>query len=308
MCGIAGILQRKKGVQADAGALRRMCAAMVHRGPDSDGAYVRGGVALGIRRLSIIDVETGNQPISNEDGSIWVVFNGEIYNHLALRRRLVSDGHCFRTHSDTESIVHLYEECGHECVQHLRGMFAFAIWDSRKRLLFVARDRLGIKPFYYHLSPEHFLFGSEIKVLLAHPGVDPDFNRTALPEYLVFGYLSGEETFYRGIKKLMPGWWIEVPENGEPRSNRYWDLPTCTQPVQDERYYVTAYRDLLETAVDSHLMSDVPLGVFLSGGLDSSAVAAIMTRLRQEPIETFSVGSQNRSTVSFLLPALWLGT
>ncbi len=292
MCGVAGILERKKGAVADTQALARMCTAMLHRGPDDGGAYVDGNIALGIRRLSIIDLATGHQPISNEDGSIWIVFNGEIYNHVALRQRLTSEGHYFRTHCDTETIVHLYEEHGHDCVLDLHGMFAFAIWDSRKRLLLVARDRLGIKPFYYHLSSERFLFGSEIKVLLAHPDVHPEFDRAALPEYLAFGYLSGEETFYRGIKKLMPGCWLEIPEDGEVRSKQYWNLPVYEQKndVADERYYVRRYRELLESAVDSHLMSDVPLGVFLSGGLDSSTVAAITSRLRQAPIETFSVG------------------
>jgi len=292
MCGVAGILQRKKGALADARALQRMCAAMIHRGPDDDGAYVQGNVGLGIRRLSIIDLATGNQPISNEDGSIWIVFNGEIYNHIALRQRLISNGHCFRTHSDTEAIVHLYEQYGHDCVLHLRGMFAFAIWDERKRLLFVARDRLGIKPFYYHLSSEQFVFGSEIKVVLAHPDVHADFDREALPEYLAFGFLSGEQTFYLGIKKLMPGCWLEIPETGELQKKQYWDLPAHKQETiyEDERYWVGKYHDLLESAVESHLMSDVPLGVFLSGGLDSSTVAAMATRIRRSPIETFSVG------------------
>ena len=292
MCGIAGILEFEKGTHADAQVLGRMCATMVHRGPDDDGTYVQGSVALGIRRLSIIDLATGNQPISNENGSIWVVFNGEIYNHLPLRQRLIAEGHRFRTHSDTETIVHLYEEYGHDCVRHLRGMFAFAIWDGRKRLLFVARDRLGIKPFYYYVSPEHFIFGSEIKVLLAHPDVHPDFDRAVLPEYLTFGFLNGEKTFYRGIKKLMPGCWLEIAESGELRSQQYWDLPAGAEEesVHDERYYLRTYRNLLENAVESHLMSDVPLGVFLSGGLDSSTVAAIATCMRRSPIQTFSVG------------------
>ena len=161
-----------------------------HRGPDDEGVYLNGPVGLGMRRLSIIDLATGDQPLSNEDGSIWIVFNGEIYNHLALRERLIAAGHRFRTQCDTETIVHLYEEHGHDCVHHLRGMFAFAIWDNRKRILFLARDRLGIKPLYYRRSPNLFLFGSEIKVLLTHPEVRPELSRCALPEYLAFGYLS----------------------------------------------------------------------------------------------------------------------
>ncbi len=291
MRGIAGILQRETGVPVSVESLRQMCAAMTHRGPDDDGIYTEGGVGLGMRRLSIIDLATGNQPLSNEDGSIWVVFNGEIYNHLALREKLIESGHRFRTQCDTETIVHLFEEYGRDCLQYLRGMFAFAIWHSRRRILFVARDRLGIKPLYYRLSPKLFLFGSEIKVLLAHPEVHPEFHRDVLPEYLAFGYLSGAQTFYRGIKKLMPGYWLEIAEGAEPRLQQYWDVPTSSgEKTRDERYYIDTYRSLLENAVKSHLMSDVPVGVFLSGGLDSSAVAALMTHIRRAPIETFSVG------------------
>jgi asparagine synthase (glutamine-hydrolysing) len=268
-----------------------MCDVMAHRGPDDEGTYVQGPVALGMRRLSIVDLSTGHQPLSNEDGTTWIVFNGEIYNHLALRDQLVARGHRYRTHSDTETIVHLYEEYGRDCVQHLRGMFAFALWDSAHKRLFVARDRLGIKPLYYCLTGERFLFGSEIKVLLEHPSVRPQFRRSALPEFLAFGYLSGEETFYENIRKLMPGHTLEVNQEGEVTIRSYWDLP-ITEPdrSRDESYYVRTYRDLLEQAVSSHLMSDVPLGVFLSGGLDSSAVAALMTRIRRGPIQTFSVG------------------
>jgi asparagine synthase (glutamine-hydrolysing) len=290
MCGITGILQLD-GAPASGESLRAMCDAMAHRGPDDDGAYLNGRVALGMRRLSIIDLATGNQPLSNEDGSIWIVFNGEIYNHLVLRERLIAAGHRFSTHSDTETIVHLYEEYGRECVQHLRGMFALAIWDNKKRVLFLARDRLGIKPLYCRLSPDLFLFGSEVKVLLAHSEVRPEFDRSGLPEYLAFGYLSGRETFYRGIEKLMPGCWLEIDEHGEQRAEQYWDLSTSVEETcREESYYLDTYRNLLEGAVASHLMSDVPLGVFLSGGLDSSAVAALMTHARQAPIETFSVG------------------
>jgi len=291
MCGIAGILEFGKEARIDSGVVRRMCDAMVHRGPDDDGYFTEGRIGLGMRRLSIIDLGTGHQPISNEDGSIQIVFNGEIYNHRALREQLISRGHRYRTESDTESIVHLYEEYGHGCVQHLRGMFAFAIWDANRESLFIARDRLGIKPLYYQLSPSNFIFGSEIKVLLAHPGMRAQFNRAAMPEYLAFGYLSGAETFYSGVRKLMPGHWLEAGENGRLRIEQYWELkPKSDETRRDEKYYVAGYRDLLEEAVNRHLMSDVPLGVFLSGGLDSSAVAALMTKIRREPIETFSVG------------------
>jgi asparagine synthase (glutamine-hydrolysing) len=291
MCGIAGIFEFGESAQVDSGVLRRMCDVMAHRGPDDDGFFTQGQIGLGMRRLSIVDLATGHQPICNEDGSIWIVFNGEIYNHGELRERLITQGHRYRTHSDTETIVHLYEEYGKDCVQRLRGMFAFAIWDAKQKSLFIARDRLGIKPLYYRLTPRTFIFGSEIKVLMAYPGVRPEFNRDVLPEFLTFGYLSGDETFYGGVKKLMPGHQLELDKQGELRIEQYWDLQTTRdEKIHDERYYVNSYRELLETAVKSHLMSDVPLGVFLSGGLDSSAVAALMTKIRREPIETFSVG------------------
>ena len=291
MCGIAGVVQFVRGAQVNPEVLRRMCAAMAHRGPDDEGIYSQEGVGLGVRRLSIIDLSTGHQPISNEDGTMWIVFNGEIYNHLALRQRLISRGHRYRTNSDTETIIHLYQEYGRDCVDHLRGMFAFAIWDARRRRLFIARDRLGIKPLYYRLDHDCFLFGSEIKVILTYPGVRPEFNREILSEYLAFGYLSGQATCFSGIYKLLPGHTLELEQTGEVTIRRYWDVPfTDVEPHHAESYYVQTYRDLLEQAVDGHLMSDVPLGVFLSGGLDSSAVAALMTKIRRSPIETFSVG------------------
>jgi asparagine synthase (glutamine-hydrolysing) len=298
MCGIAGVFEFGRDRRADPAVVRQMCDVMAHRGPDDDGALVQGKIGLGMRRLSIVDLATGHQPLSNEDGTVWIVFNGEIYNHRALRERLIASGHHYRTQSDTETIVHLYEEYGKDCVQHLRGMFAFAIWNAKKQSLFIARDRLGIKPLYYRPSAHNFLFGSEIKVLLAHPEMQPEFNRACLPEYLAFGYLSGDETFYRGVRKLMPGHRLEINEQGEFTIEQYWDLLPAKDDTHkdngarnhDERYYVDSYRDLLEGAVSSHLMSDVPLGVFLSGGLDSSAVAALMTKIRREPIETFSVG------------------
>jgi asparagine synthase (glutamine-hydrolysing) len=291
MCGITGIMHFRDGATVEPETLRRMCAAMVHRGPDDEGIYTDGSVGIGMRRLSIVDLSTGHQPLSNEDGTVWIVFNGEIYNHAALREKLQTLGHQYRTHSDTETIVHLYEEYGTDCVEHLRGMFAFAIWDARRQRLFIARDRLGIKPLYYKLTSEQIAFGSEIKVVLASQGNGAQFDRTVLPEYLAFGYLSGEQTFYREIRKLMPGHWMEVDASGQVRIERYWDLPVSRNEVsQPESYYIQTFREMLEQAVSSHLMSDVPLGVFLSGGVDSSAVAALMTKIRRVPVETFSVG------------------
>ena len=291
MCGICGILNFNRNRVAERGVLEEMNRQIIHRGPDDAGFYLSGNIGMAMRRLSIIDVQSGHQPMTNEDGSVWLVFNGEIYNHQELRQQLEKRGHRYRSHSDTETIVHLYEEYGQDCVTYLRGMFAFAIWDSRRCTLFVARDRLGIKPLYFLRTHEHFLFASEIKALLAHPRVRAEFNRDVLPEYLAFGYLSGPRTMFTGIEKLLPGHTIEINERGDIRIQQYWDLPQdAKQQGNPEKYYVDTYRELLEESVASHLMSDVPLGMFLSGGLDSSAIAALMSKIRKEPIETFAVG------------------
>jgi asparagine synthase (glutamine-hydrolysing) len=291
MCGICGAINFDRENRVTRSALEAMNQQMVHRGPDDAGFYLSKNVGLAMRRLSIIDLETGHQPVSNEDGTVWLVYNGEIYNHQELRSQLEARGHRYNTRSDTETIVHLYEEYGRECVQRLRGMFAFALWNANERRFFAARDRLGIKPFYYRLDSEGLIFGSEIKALLAYPRVHAELNRAALPEYLAFGYLAGLDTLFGEIKKLLPGYSLELGEDGELRIERYWDLPTSTDTEdRPDAYYISTYRELLEDAVASHLMSDVPLGVFLSGGIDSSAVAALMTKIRREPIETFSVG------------------
>ncbi|MGA9901441.1 MAG: asparagine synthase (glutamine-hydrolyzing) [Terriglobales bacterium] len=303
MCGIAGILEFGPQVRANVAALREMCRLITHRGPDDEGFYTDGAVGIGMRRLSIVDVAGGHQPISNEDGTLWIVFNGEIYNHLELREQLIARGHRYSTRSDTETVLHLFEEYGADCVRYLRGMFAFAIWNRNTKTLFIARDRLGIKPLYYKLTPERLLFGSEIKAVLAHGGIRPEFNRAALPEYLAFGYSSGQETFYNGIVKLLPGHTMTIGPQGKAEIRQYWDLDTAkphesgraNNNNDDESCYVQSYRELLEGAVQSHLMSDVPLGVFLSGGVDSSAVAALMTKLRREPVNTFSVGYSEQS-------------
>jgi asparagine synthase (glutamine-hydrolysing) len=291
MCGICGVFHYGPNQHADNAALLAMNQQIVHRGPDDYGTLVDDGTGLAMRRLSIIDLKTGHQPLSNEDGSVWIVFNGEIYNHAELREKLIARGHIYRTHSDTETIVHLYEEYGCDCVQHLRGMFAFTIWDKPRHKLFAARDRLGIKPFYYRLQDGVFLFGSEIKALLAPPGVRAEFNQRVLPEYLAFGYTSTEETFFSGIYKLPAGHTLELADNGCPEIRRYWDLSVADdRDPRPRSFYIHRYRELLEEAVSSHLMSDVPLGVFLSGGLDSSAIAALTARMRREPIQTFAVG------------------
>jgi asparagine synthase (glutamine-hydrolysing) len=291
MCGICGIFFSDRDWHVKGDVLAGMNRRIVHRGPDDEGFFVEENVGLAMRRLSIIDVKSGHQPLANENRDVWIVFNGEIYNHAELRVGLEAKGHTYRSRSDTETIVHLYEEYGADCVKHLRGMFAIVIWDRRKRVLFAARDRLGIKPFYYRWDGKSFLFGSEIKTILAYPGVTAEFNRGTLAEYLAFGYITGEETMFAGIRKLMPGHTLELSERGEPTIKRYWDLATeVDREAQPRQYYVNTYRQLLENAVESHLMSDVPLGMFLSGGLDSSAVAALATKIRGDQIKTFAVG------------------
>lgn len=291
MCGICGIFFSDRDWHVKGDVLAGMNRRIVHRGPDDEGFFVEENVGLAMRRLSIIDVKSGHQPLANENQDVWIVFNGEIYNHAELRTGLEAKGHRYRSRSDTETIVHLYEEYGRDCVKHLRGMFVFVIWDRRRRILFAARDRLGIKPFYYRWDGKAFLFGSEIKTILAYPGVQAEFNRRTLAEYLAFGYITGPETMFAGIRKLMPGHTLELSERGESRIERYWDLTTeVDRDVRPREYYVKTYRELLEGAVESHLMSDVPLGMFLSGGLDSSAVAALATKIRGDQIKTFAVG------------------
>jgi asparagine synthase (glutamine-hydrolysing) len=291
MCGICGIFFANREWRVQGDVLARMNRRIVHRGPDDEGFFVEENVGLAMRRLSIIDVKSGHQPLANENRDVWIIFNGEIYNHAELRENLEARGHQYRTRSDTETIVHLYEEYGSDCVTHLRGMFAFVIWDRRRRVLFAARDRLGIKPFYYRWDGKSFLFGSEIKTILTYPGVDAEFDRGRLAEYLTFGYITGPQTMYAGIRKLVPGHTLELSERGEPKISRYWDLVVPVDELPREHsYYVKNYREKLESAVGSHLMSDVPLGVFLSGGLDSSAVAALTAKIRGDKIQTFAVG------------------
>lgn len=293
MCGICGILDLR-GNRFHGEELESMSEVLRHRGPDDQGSFRSGPVALGFRRLSIVDLAGGHQPMCNEDRSVWIVFNGEIYNHAELRPSLEKLGHRFASNSDTETIIHLYEEYGDNCVSHLRGMFAFAIWDGRRNRLFCARDRLGIKPFYYALTGNRFAFASEIKALFEMQDLKALLNRRALPEFFTFGYLSAEETLYHNVYKLLPGHRLCIDlasKKPQPEVTQYWDLNNAPQTrLLDEAQCVSQFRELFTDTVRSHLMSDVPLGVFLSGGLDSSSIAAVMASLKKERIKTFSVG------------------
>jgi asparagine synthase (glutamine-hydrolysing) len=267
-----------------------MCQIIRHRGPDDQGTYLSDGVALGMRRLSIIDLAGGHQPISGEDGSVTIVFNGEIYNFLELKPKLQALGHTFKTHSDTEAIVHAYEEFGPKCVEHLRGMFSFAIWDAKSRTLFVARDRVGKKPLYYATTPDGtFVFGSELKSLLEHPDVQRELDPSALDAYLTLGYVPDPLSIFRNINKLPPGHYLTFSEAGL-KVTRYWDFRFEPDTKRSEEDYLAELRELLDESVRLRLISDVPLGAFLSGGIDSSTVVAMMARHMGQPVKTFSIG------------------
>jgi asparagine synthase (glutamine-hydrolysing) len=289
MCGISGLFYFDPSRQAEEFLIDRMCRVAKHRGPDDAGIYLNGNVGLGFNRLSIIDLAGGHQPLSNEDGTVWIIFNGEIYNFESLHRDLERRGHRFRTRSDTETIVHAWEEFGENCVEKLRGMFAFVIYDERRRVLFGARDRLGIKPFYYYHDANQFAFASEIKSLLELPDIPREIETAALWEFLRRRYVIGPHTMLRNIRKLEPGHTIRVSANGI-QVNRYWDLPLGGPRKITEAEALEQTDALLKESVRMHLVADVPLGVFLSGGLDSSTVVALMSELGARQIKTFSIG------------------
>jgi asparagine synthase (glutamine-hydrolysing) len=290
MCGIAGIVSSEGGDRIEVSTINRMCQAIVHRGPDDQGIFVKDGTGLGMRRLSIIDIAGGHQPIFNEDRSIWIVFNGEIYNFQELRPELEALGHRFTTNSDTEMIVHLYEEMGSDCVTKLRGMFAFALYDERRRRLLLARDRFGKKPLHYALSDGRLLFGSEIKSILAVAPELTTINHQALLEYFYFGYIPDPHTAFLPIQKLPPGHLLEF-ERGEVKLRQYWDLPRYdTYHPRSEEECLEELEHRLAEAVRIRLISDVPLGALLSGGTDSSTVVALMARASSAPVKTFSIG------------------
>jgi asparagine synthase (glutamine-hydrolysing) len=290
MCGIAGFYLREG--KASLSAVRAMCDQIRHRGPDDDGYHADRGCAIGMRRLSIIDLNTGHQPMSNEDDSVWVVFNGEIYNYCELRTDLLARGHRFSTHSDTDTLVHLYEEQGAEGLRRLRGMFAYAIWDARRRRLFLARDRFGKKPLYYAVLPEGIYFGSELKCLQT-AGVPQEIDTEALRLFFQFTYIPEPLTCFRWVRKLPAGSWLTYDADGSVRQGRYWQFPTPAAAAAmnlSEAGLCAQLREKFDESVRIRMIADVPLGAFLSGGIDSSSVVASMALASPEPVRTFSIG------------------
>lgn len=301
MCGINGIaFSAKSKRRIDRRALEAMRDAQFHRGPDDGGIFIEENIGLGHRRLSIVDVSLGHQPMFNEDDSLVIVYNGEIYNHADYRTELEARGHVYRTRSDTETILHLYEEYGAKCVRYLRGMFAFAIFDRREKKLFIARDRLGVKPLYYvHDQEGNLFFGSEIKTLLEAGAVKPELNYDALPDQLANHGTSFDETLFAGVKRLLPGHAL-LWQDGRLKIEEFWDV--SFEPKHEERSdaeFIDEWREMFKHSVKLRLMADVPLGMFLSGGIDSSAIAAMMSRMVSEPIKTFSVGFKEREANEF---------
>ncbi len=306
MCGITGAVWTEPQKAIDSSTLQRMVDVLAHRGPDGEGTHCVGGiacpggrpgeapgdgsgVALGHRRLAIIDVAGGRQPMSNEDGSVWLVFNGEIYNFRELRRRLEAAGHAFQTNSDTETIVHLYEDAGLDFVKQVNGMFALAIWDARRRRLVLARDRLGEKPLVYRAEPGRLLFASELKSLMQVPGVPRELDPQAIDAYLTYQYIPHPQTIYRGVQKLPPAH-MAVWCDGRLDVQCYWRPDWQLEVDRPEADYIDELRDLLTSSVAMRLESDVPLGAFLSGGIDSTIIVGLMQRLSREPVRTFSIG------------------
>lgn len=297
MCGIAGKLVFDPMAQVAESDIHQMLAPLVHRGPDGNGIHLDRNVGLGHCRLSIIDLSGGGQPMANEDRTVWVVFNGEIYNFCELRDRLLARGHTFRSRSDTEVIVHLYEDFGTDCVNELRGMFAFALWDARGRRLFLARDRVGIKPLYYAQSSTGFRFASELKAVIADSGVDRALDPEAVRTFLSFNYLPGEATLFKSVRKLLPGHWLMV-EDGRAMVRQYWDLRfTQERWHQSFEETVEELHSLLKTTVREHTIADVPVGVLLSGGVDSSAVLSFAVEGTDKQVSAFTVGFDGHRVV-----------
>ncbi len=296
MCGIAGIISARNGAKPDEAAVRAMISPQRHRGPDAEGYYVdaQSGVALGHCRLSVIDLSAGAQPMSNEDGTVWTTFNGEIYNFCELRDRLTQMGHHFATRSDTEVIVHAYEQYGPRCVEHFRGMFALAVWDAKTRTLFLARDRMGKKPLYYHETDGRFYFASEPKAILAAIGKRPDADPVAIHHYLTWGYVPAPQSAFKGFRVLPPAHTLTW-RDGKIHIERYWRLAYLPKRQESEEALCEELLARLTEAIKLRLISDVPLGAFLSGGIDSSTIVALMSGLVSEPIKTFSIGFEEQA-------------
>src|SRR6266581_4554081 len=289
MCGICGVYLFDRTRVVEERHIVAMRETLVHRGPDGFGNMIRGHVGLGHRRLSIVDLAGGRQPMANEDGTVWVIFNGEIYNHRELRGWLEPRGHRFRTQSDTEAILHLYEELGENGVERLTGMFAYALYDARRDRLVLARDRFGIKPLYYRLGPDGLIFGSEIKAILAYPDVPREVIWRRVPDFFRYGSVYGADTLFEGIQELLPGHLL-IASGRQAEVRRYWNFPTEAELPASESEQRAQVKELLKKVVKRHLMSDVPLGVFLSGGIDSSLIVALMSEMVEGPIKTFSIG------------------
>ncbi len=289
MCGICGIFNYGAGTPADRAAIERSARAMVHRGPDDEGFYFDGPVGLGNRRLSIIDLGGGHQPLANEDETVWITFNGEIYNYRELRAELLARGHCLRTGTDTEVVVHLYEEYGQAAVERLRGMFAFGLWDRRERRLLLARDRLGIKPLFYRPEPGRITFASELRALRELSPSPTDIDPQAVYDFFGFRYVPAPSTLYRGVEKLLPAHVLVADAHGV-KTECYWTLPPEDGNSRTAEEYAEQLFSLLRESVRLRLMADVPLGVYLSGGVDSSAIVALMAELHVRPLRTFAVG------------------
>jgi asparagine synthase (glutamine-hydrolysing) len=289
MCGICGKLNFDINNEVDKGLIKKMCDTLIHRGPDDQGYYINKNIGLGMRRLSIIDLNTGHQPISNENQKIWIVFNGEIYNYKELKQDLIKKGHQFKTGSDTEAIIHLYEEYDVDCLKLLRGMFAFAIWDEVKSRLFLARDRVGKKPLIYTVANNSIIFASELKAIIKDNSIKKEINFDALDQYMSFQFVPAPYTIFKGINKLPPASYL-LCEKGNIIVKRYWELDFNNKIIMSEDEYAEGILKELEEAVKLRMISDVPLGALLSGGIDSSAVVAIMARLSDKPIKTFSIG------------------
>lgn len=292
MCGITGIINFDNKSNIDKFFLKKMTEALHHRGPDDEGFYIHQNIGLGFRRLSIIDLKTGHQPLANENGTIQIVFNGEIYNYLEQREILRKKGYIFKTDTDTEVILHLYEEYGIDCLQFLRGMFAFAIWDNKIKQLFCARDRFGIKPLYYYKDNTKFLFGSEIKSILQAKDIDKSLSVDALDSYFANGYITSDLSIYKRIKKLNPGHYLllSLRDTISFDIKKYWEIIFDPDYTKSEEQWMEEIKETLSETVRQHMISDVPLGAFLSGGIDSSSVVAMMAQNSSQPVKAFSIG------------------